>query len=365
MENNTTNEYLIESFTLTDSEASRFADLIQHAFLSMESAVKSGGTIQFDEETFRFMFCSPFNPYKDLFIRAIHKPTGETVGFMGSIPRKVKVKDKIYNCIIPSWEAVHWNHKRKGIAREMVIKMIETGKQKNVDAAYAMFEPEEHGINSAKSATKKINFPMVDIYKTNKFIIRVFDIKKTSEVIKLKWFEKIYLGSLQKIKKNKNPRIRNYRKEDAEQIYFLMLDLNKKNDIAIIHDKSDFEWYLNQPGINCVVHTDDSGKIDGLMLAWKFHLSGFGKSTPFGWLDIIHNYNLSFNEAVDLSNYLCQSAKERGWSGIQSPYIPYFKPEPLKKAKFVFFPKKLVLSFFLNTNIIFPEKLDTLFFDWR
>jgi hypothetical protein len=365
MEYNTNDEYLIESFTLTDSEASRLADLIQHAFQNMDSALKHGGTIQFDEETFKFMFCSPYNPYKDLFIRAIYKPTGETVGFMGSIPRKVKVKDKIYNCFIPSWQAVHWNHKRKGIAREIVIKMIEEGKKRNVDAAFALFEPEEHGINSAKSATQKINFPMVNIYKTNKFIIRVLDIKRTAGVIKLKWFEKLFLGAIQGVQKINNPNIRDYRKEDAEQIYDLMLDLNKRNDVAILHEKNDFEWYLNQPGINCVVHTDNAGKINGLMLAWKFHLSGFGNSTTFGWLDIIHLYKLTTKEAADLSKYLIRRSFERGWAGIQSPYIPYYNPEPLKKSRFVFFPKKLILSFFLNTNITFPEKLDSLFFDWR
>ena len=361
-------EYIIESFTLTDAEASRLADIIKTAFLNMDSTAKHGGTIMFDEDTFKFMFCSPYFK-KDLFIRAIHKATGDTVGFMGSIPRILKINDKIFNCFIPSWEAVHWKHQRKGIAKNMVTKMIATGIPMGVDAAYAMFEPEEHGINSAKASAESLNLTqyMIEAYKINKFIIRVLDIKRTSSVIKFKFYEKIFLGLLQGVKKVNNPRVRNFKPADGERLFELMKDFVEKNEISVIHEHDDFIWYINHSVINCVVHTDENDIPDGFIIAWKFNLSGFGNSTPFGWLDIVHTHRLSIKEAADLSKHMSWRTKEIGWAGLQTPYIPYFNPKPLKKAKFIFFPKKLILTFFPSplSSIVIPKKIKSLYSDWR
>ncbi len=103
----------------------------------------------------------------------------------------------------------------------------------------------------------------------------------------------------------------------------------------------------------------------GFILAWEFNLAGFGYHFPCGWLDIVHIHGLTTREAKELAHFASFSAKKRGWIALQTPYIPYFDPKPLKKAKFIFYPKTLHLDMMLLEDIDFPEKIESFYFDWR
>lgn len=355
-------DYLIERFELDPSQFEELADLIKISFT--EGSEVEGGTIAFTKDTLNFMFGSPYLP-KSIFVRTVYKPTGEVVGFLGEIPRPLTIEGKIYNIGIPSWAAVHYKHQKKGLATLMGKKLLEIGQTMDFDGGIAMFEPEEHGIDTGKAFSKNSGIPMREILRINKFLIRVFDIKRTSKAIKLKWFEKLGLGLLQGLQKVNNPRVRKFRKEDGERLYELMADHQKNNQISIIRNHDDFLWYLQQPKVNCVVHEDENGVVDGFILAWEFIFAGFGHFVPFGWLDLVHTYRLSQKEAADLCKYLCVTSKELGWGGLQCPFIPYFDVKPFNKSKFVAFPKILLIDLFELNKIPMPEKIDSFYFDWR
>ncbi|MFW9924941.1 MAG: hypothetical protein ACFFDW_16820, partial [Candidatus Thorarchaeota archaeon] len=138
-----------------------------------------------------------------------------------------------------------------------------------------------------------------------------------------------------------------------------------RNRISIVPELEDFKWMLKNPQVNCVVHEDDHGKVKGFMLAWEFILAGLGNKIPFGWLDMVHIHRLTTKEASDLANYLSQTCAERGWYGLQTPYIPYFDMKPLKKAKFFFFAKKIHIDLFNLKKILIPTNIDSFYFDWR
>ncbi len=123
--------------------------------------------------------------------------------------------------------------------------------------------------------------------------------------------------------------------------------------------------FANANGGKIYIGKDDNGKVKGFMLAWEFILAGMGNRLPFGWLDMVHIHRLTTKEAGDLANYLCQTSEEHGWYGLQTPYIPYFDMKPLKDAKFFFFDKKINLDFFNMNNVPIPEKVETVYFDWR
>ena len=111
-------EYTVEQFTIEEENFAELSKLITQAFLSDENAMQEGATVAFTEDTFNMIYGAP-SVDKDLFIRTIHKPTGKIVGFLGVIPRNLKINDKIYKFAIPSWLAVHSQHKRKGLAKRM------------------------------------------------------------------------------------------------------------------------------------------------------------------------------------------------------------------------------------------------------
>lgn len=355
-------DYTVETFTLDDSQYEKISELIRATFI--ENSPDEGGTILFDEETFNIMFGSPVMP-RDLFVRVIYKPTGQIVGFAGGIPRDLSYDGKIYKFAIPAWGTVHPAHQRKGLGVMMGTKIFELGKELGFDGGIPLFEPEAHGIDTARAVARKFGVTMKEIIKIRKFIIRVFNVRRVAKVIKLKWFEKLGLFLMQGLKKTSNPRVRKYKQEDGERLFELMKDHSEYNQLSLVREHDDFIWYLNQPAVNCVVHEGEDGLIDGFVVAWKFFLAGFGNSLPFGWLDLIHTYRLDEKEASDLFKYMCVVSKDLGWGGLQCPFIPYFNPKPLKKAKFVFFSKDLILGLYNLTNIPFPDKVESFYFDWR
>ncbi|WP_371803721.1 hypothetical protein [Candidatus Lokiarchaeum ossiferum] len=370
IEGNQGQEYKIEQFTLHDSDYKEISDLITTAFLNDEMAKKEGGVLIFNEETFRRIFGSPYLP-KDLFVRAIHIPTNEVIGFIGCIPRTVHYQNSLFECAIPAWAAVHWKHQRKGISVEMGKEVRKMLIEKGYNIAFSFHEPEQHGKDLSAAVSRETDLiPLKRLANINHFLIRIFDIQKVKKVFKLKRYEQWGLKILSppKIKYKPNSQIRRYEPEDGPILFELMSDHLEQNEMAIVHEEKDFLWYLNQPGVNCVVHENAHGDVDGFLLAWEFLFAGYGESVPFGWLDLVHTYRLKQADATDLAKFLAIQSKKMGWAGIQMPYIKYFDAIPFKKAKFILFPKKIYIDAFYQENhstLPLPEKLNTFYFDWR
>ncbi|NPD87716.1 MAG: GNAT family N-acetyltransferase [Asgard group archaeon] len=357
-------EYSIEQFTLDESNIEEYSKLITTAFLADADAQLVGASIIFTEQTFKTIFGGP-SIDKDFFIRVIHKPTNELVGFFGLIPRKLAVNEKVYKSAIPSWISVRSDHQRQGLAKSMGKKMLEMGLAAGYDCGFALFEPEQRGIDTAEAVARETNIPMRRAFYLTKYVIRIFDAKIAASVVKLKWYEKLVFKLLQEVRESKSSSVRRYQKNDIDQIFELIGDFAERNQISIVPNYEDLKWMLNNPNVVCVVHENDIGKINGFIFAWEFVLAGFGNQTPFGWLDAVHIHRLSSKEASDLAKGLCFEAKKIGWAGIQTPYIPYFDSKPLKKAKFIFFPKRLSLDIFNLKNIDLPEKIESVYVEWR
>lgn len=355
-------EYGIEQFSLDESGYGELARLIETAFV--EDASGQGGTIAFTESTFSLMFGSPAMP-KDLFVRAVHRPSGKVVGFLGGIPRNVSSSGRVYRLGVPAWAAVHHAHQQKRLSQRMGMKLLEIARERGFDGGFAFFEPEAHGIDMARSVAREAGLSMREIARIHRFLIRVFDARAAGGVVKLRWFERVGLSLLAGTPRPKSARVRRFRPDDAERLFELCADHVAENQLAVVRDHDDFHYYLAHPDVLAVVHEDGAGRVDGFMVAWKMRLAGFGRSVPFGWLDLVHSYRLGRREARDLARLLCVEAKAAGWVGLQMPFIPYFDPRPLLRARFVFFPKELVVSLFDFTGIALPERVESFYFDWR
>jgi len=376
------NEYSVEIFDLKKENFDSFAELITQAFLSDEAAQKEGTTVVFDTATFRRIFGSPYLE-NQLIIRVIHQASGAMVGFMGGLPRNLCLNEKKNNSrqskevrvIVPSWAAVHPDHKRKGIGSLMATKFIEVASERGFSYSYAIFEPEQNGIdlgnataerNSAIESTKWFNI--------NWFIIRIFDIPAVRKVMKLKFYERWIIRLISppgtpSLKPLKNGcKVRLFQPQDKAKIFELLDEYRSTKNAAIIKNREDFDWYMDQPGIICCVHEDNSGAVNGFVLAWEFSFAGFGEIIPFGWLDLINVDHLSKRSATNLIRYFNIQAKQKGWKGIQTPYIPYFPIRPFLGANFLTFPKKMIVQIFglKNSDLsFFKTSPDTCFLDWR
>ncbi len=356
--------YEIEQFNLEKENFSFLSKLITGAFLNDSTAQVEGASIAFTEETFNTIFGAPSVDRK-LFIRAIFKPTNQIVGFLGSIPRDLKIEGKVYKFAIPAWLSVHSKHQRKGIAKSMGKKLFEIGKTAGYDGGFSLHEPEQHGIDISKIVASEEDMPLERLVTLDKFIIRVFDAEKVASVVNIKWYEKLVFKLLQSVKRVNNPRVRNYNPGDIDKMLDVVKEQVDRNQIAIVPNVEDLKWILGNPNVNCVVHENEEGNVDGFILAWEFNLAGFGNKIPFGWLDMVHIHRLSLKEARDLCKLICITSKQRGWIGLQTPYIPYFDSKPFKKAKFIFFTKKITIDIFNLKNIPLPKNVQGFYFDWR
>jgi GNAT superfamily N-acetyltransferase len=356
--------YRVEQFTLDPSAYRGLADLIATAFV--HDSQDTGGTIAFSAETFNLMFGSPTQP-RDLFVRAVARDTGEVVGFMGGIPRDISYRGEVYRFGVPSWASVHSQHQRQGLALRMGLRLLEVGKEKGFVGGISMFEPEAHGIDTARSVARERGLAYREIFTIRKFVIRALDVARLAQVVKLKTHERWGLRLLQGQRAVHNPRVRLATEKDVELMFALTRDHQERNQLALARDRDDFAWYLKQPGVHCVVHEEKGGAVDGFLAAWRMNLAGFGKQVPCGWIDLVHTHRLPRGEARDLCAYLGQTSKELGWAGLQTPFIPYFDPRPFRKARFVFFPKSLVVGMFdlQGQGLPFPERIDSFYFDWR
>ncbi|NHJ84855.1 MAG: GNAT family N-acetyltransferase [Asgard group archaeon] len=361
---NKQSEYVLEQFNLEENHFSELANLITTSFLADEAALEDGATIAFSEETFRTFFGAP-SVDRRLFVKTILKETGDTVGFLGLINRTLRLNGDRYKFAVPTWLAVHPKHQRQGLASAMGYRMFEILKEHGYDGGFGMFEPEQHGIDTTKSVLRKAGISITKLVDMKQFVIRVFDADATASVVKVKWYEKLFFKLKEKIEAPNNPRVRLYKESDFEQFFTLLIELTNKNEVSIIPDKRDIEWILKRPNVICVVHEDEKGKIDGFIYGWQFNLAGFGKIEPYGWLETVHSYKMAPSDVKDLANFLCLEAKKRGWKGLQTPYIPYFDPKPLKRANFIFFSKKISLDIATFNDLKLPKKVNSIYFDWR
>jgi hypothetical protein len=354
-------DYLIEQFLFDEKAMPEITKVIDQAY----NRETRSGTISYDWQTLNILFGSPFIP-RDVFVRVKYRPTGETVGFTGGIPRSLAYKGNIYRFGVPGFQGVPYpQHQRKGLAIRMNMKIIEIAKQRGFEGGFAIYEPEEHGYDAMMHATKDAGIQIKEILDIKQFVVRTWQVKRMSKVVDLKLLEKIGLTLMEKLSSVKNPRVRTARPEDYEQIYLLMHDFVERNELSVVREHNDFIWFLNQPGVLTVVHENEQHKVDGFIIAWKMNLAGYGRSEPFGFLDAVHIYNLSQKEATDLCKYFCIAANEAGWLGIQTPFIPYFDPKPFRKAKFIFYAKSLRIFAFLLKPIEIPDKVNSFYFDWR
>ncbi|MBY9001798.1 MAG: GNAT family N-acetyltransferase [Candidatus Heimdallarchaeota archaeon] len=357
-------EYVIEQFTLEDKDFGEFAKLITSAFLADGTAQEEGATIVFSENTFRMMFGAP-SVDRNLFVKATYKKTKEIVGFLGAIPRELKIVDEKYKFVMPSWLCVHSDHQRKGLATVMGEKLFSICVEANYQGAFSLFEPKQHGKDVSRVVADIKNIIIKRIISTDKFVIRVIDAEKISQVVKVNWYEKLAFKIIQKIPKVENNHLRLHKKSDADRMFNLLMEHVERNQLSIVPKKKDFLWVLRQPGVNCVVYTNSDDEVKGFILAWEFNLAGFGYHYPCGWLDTVHIHGLTNKEAKKLAQFLSYTSKQRGWIAIQTPYIPYFDSKPLRRAKFILYPQTLSLDMMLVKDIDIPEKVDSFYFDWR
>jgi len=361
---NNSDEYIVEQFTIEREKFDEFAGLITEAFVNDENALKEGATVAFSRDTFEIMYGAP-SVDKDLFIRAIHKPSGKIVGFLGSIPRTLSFKGKEYKFAIPSWLCVHSEHQRKGLAKRMGLKLWEMGLESDYHGGFSFHEPNQHGIDVSSSVSKEMNLPLQRIVTLDKFVIKAFDVNTVSTVVRLRWYEKLVFKFYQKVKIIDSKQIRVHQEKDIPELFEIIQEQVKRNDLSIVPELDDLKWMLKNPHVVCVVHEDSKGKVQGFMLAWEFLLAGMGNKIPYGWLDMVHIHRINVEEATNLANYLCQISKEKGWYGLQTPYIPYFDMKPLKKAKFFFFANEVNMDLFNLKGISIPEEIESFYFDWR
>ena len=376
------NDYSAEIFDLKKENFDSFAELITQAFLSDEAAQKEGTTVVFDTTTFRRIFGSPYLE-NQLIIRVIHQPSGAMVGFMGGLPRNLcfnekknnSPQSKHVNVIVPSWAAVHPDHKRKGVASLMVSKFIEAASKRGFMYSYALFEPEQNGIDLGNAtADRNSDVKSIKWFNINWFIIRIFDIPAVKKVMKLKFYER-WIIRLVSPPRTPSPKpmkngckVRLFKSQDKAKLFDLLDEYTSTKNAAIIKSREDFNWYMDQPGIICCVHEDNLGTVNGFVLAWEFSFAGFGKIIPFGWLDLVSVDHLSRRSAANLIRFFNIQAKQKGWKGIQTPYIPYFPIRPFLGANFLTFPKKMIVQVFglKNSDLSFFKKApDTCFLDWR
>ena len=355
-------EYRIERFTLDKSNRSEAIEVMRAAYLTNDP--DEGGTISFTEDSFHILCESPAIP-KDLFVRAIHVPTGKMVGFLGSTPRTLHFKGKKYKAAFPGFLAVDPAHRRNGLAMKMGVELFQLGRKYDYEAWFALYEPEAHGINTAQAFEREQGLPYIVVLPLEKYLIRVFNVTKAKRIIKLKWYEALGLNLLKHVRFSPSGKVRLMKKKDIGPIIDLMDDHRERNEFALTRDEDDLRWFLTQPGIVCVVHTADDGRVDGFIAAWQFNIAGFGNKEPFGWIDLIHAYKLNKKEGRALCEGLCYYAREKGWLGLQTPLIPYINQISFKAARFVDFPKGLILVLHPLVDLPDFKEASSYYFDWR
>ena len=76
------------------------------------------------------------------------------------------------------------------------------------------------------------------------------------------------------------------------------------------------------------------------------------------------HFDLPGREARDLTRGLCLHAGRRGWAGLQMPHLPYFGATPLWRARFVPYPKQLIVAA-VSFDAPLPPRPRGVYLDWR
>jgi len=200
------------------------------------------GLFFFDIESINMFFGSPLLS-KCIFVRAIHKETSEWIGFVAAIPIMLKVKGTSieYKAYLIDFYTIKQKYQKSGISRALGKLIIKIGIEKGLDGYIAFFEESEHGIDAAKSVSRKTKQPLDSFLKVDNFILRVLNVNKFSRIVKLKFYEKIGLKFLGSVKNWGNANIRKYVESDFPQIKELLEDFPKNNIISLIRDPIDFK----------------------------------------------------------------------------------------------------------------------------
>ena len=356
--------YIVERFTLEDKDIPTLAKLLTGAFQEDEAAKEEGAVADLRDENFKLIFGAP-SVDKEIFVRARYKPTNEIVGFLGSILKSLSIDGKIYKVSLPAWLSVHHKHRRKGLGKALGTKLLEVVKERGYDGGIYFHDATQHGLETSSAVARDAGLPMVEIMMMKRFIVRGYDVDEAAKAIKVGPLMKAGFKLFERIGKVKGNNIRLYKPEDIDRVHKLSVELAERNQFSMVQVYEDLKWKLADPQVICVVCEDENGKVKGFINAWEFLLSGFGNNVLFGWLDTIHIDHLTKQEAKDLANFLGHEATKRGWKGLQSPYIPYFNSKPLKRANFLFFPKKVGLYLLNITGIPIPKKIDSVYIEWR
>lgn len=321
--------YELEHFVLSSGDFSPTSELIGEAFY--ESYKYEGATFTFTPETFEIIFGSPIVK-RDLFLRIRHLESGNIVGFLGAIPRTLKFPDgNKYEYCCATCLSVRTDHQRQGLATCMFVRGLEIIEESKYDGAYGFFHVEHHSKTAAK---KVLGDSLKRVYTIKKFMVRILDVDRVSKTLKLKWYEKLYFKFKSNLKKSQMDDVRTLEYGDIPKLYELTKDFEKKNDISIVTNRKDFEWYMKLPYVTTLVHNGKDGTPDGFISAWPFKLAGFGSTCNMGMIDIVHIYNLDMTAASNLTARLCLETSEKGWAGLQKPFIPYFDAKPFLKSGF-------------------------------
>ena len=123
-ENFSEETYRIEQFILKEGDYDQISKLITDSILSYFSSLGAWVSPTFSKEKFIRVYGSPYLP-KDTFVRAIHLPTNELVGFAGINPVLIKINENIYNAAVNPIVAVNYNHQQKNIATQMGLKLLD------------------------------------------------------------------------------------------------------------------------------------------------------------------------------------------------------------------------------------------------
>jgi len=364
MENMKNTEYFVEEFNLEEEHYPHIVQVTNDAFSGHH--YEGVGALFFDIESINMFFGSPFLS-KCIFVRAVHKETGEWIGFCAAIPRMLSVKTahREYKTYLIGFYTIKQKYQKMGISRALGRLIIKIGIEKGLDGYIAFFEEGEHGIDAANSVSRKTKQPLDSFLNVDNLLLRVLNVSKFSRIVNLKFHEKMGLKLLESVKNRENASIRQYSESDFPQIKELLGDFPKNNIISLIRDPIDFKWFIENKRVTTVVHLNQQAKVDGFIAMFKFHITGFGNIEAIGCIDTIHTYNLNEDDARDLANFLCLTAKELGIVAIQTPKFPYFDVTPFKKSGFIEFPHGTNASFFNFTEIQIPNDVESCYLELR
>ena len=220
-------DYVVEQFTLDDSEIPGLVKLLTSAFQEDEAAEEEGASIELLEDNFQLIFGVP-SIDKEMFVRARHKETNEIVGFLGSIKQRLSIEGKIKTISLPCWLSVHSMHRRKGIGKAMGQKMMEMILERNYDAAITFHDASQKGLETSKAVSRETGKPLELLTFMKRFIIRPLHVEDASKVIKLSWIVKAFVKTKQSVGKIKSSQVRLFKPEDIDQICELTAGLSKR-----------------------------------------------------------------------------------------------------------------------------------------